>query len=507
VRQGSLTDFAVPGQRQDPQVAWSYLDGLVRIDSATGTPAPSLARSWHWTDDGLTLTFQLEEHVSWHDGTPFTAEDARFTHLVYRDDYRSVTAGQTSLVVDVVALDDTTLEITFSEPDGAWVFNVASLPVMPAHQYRSTWEANPIGERSLEAIDFGKMLPVGTGPWVMKEVAAHGVILTRNDAYFGTPPHADALELWPVEDPAERIALWREGMLHAVGHVNPQVVEDLLQEDGFLIAQDAPRSLFAALNFYNPTRIDPIMWVDMRLREAVSLALDRERYADEIWDGFLNHELPGLINYSWVDTGSAQNPTQDLERARQQLRQAGWADADGNGIRDSPAGDALVLTVIVQDTVEPAVLETLRAIDTDLRRVEAALAIEVLPRDAFVSRWTEDRAWDLIVYDLPLYPAFASFDLVGSAWNIAANAGGWNPGGYWNPAVDDALEAYFAAVTEKQMAAALADLQRGLIDDPFAIWLGQPQTLTLLSRNVRGFVPNPLWPTLDTRLMWLDQSE
>jgi len=57
------------------------------------------------------------------------------------------------------------------------------------------------------------------------------------------------------------------------------------------------------------------------------------------------------------------------------------------------------------------------------------------------------------------------------------------------------------------MADALADLQEAITEDPFALWLGYPQDLTLLAPQVRGFVPNPVWSTLDTRLMWLDEGD
>jgi peptide/nickel transport system substrate-binding protein len=503
VRRLGLTDFALPIQRQDPQVTWSYLDALVRIDPETGTPAPSLARQWSWSDDSLALTFDLRRGVTWHDGTPFTAEDVHFSHITYRDDYRSVVAGQTALVDDVVVIDDSRVEVRFAEPDGAWLFNVASLPIFPAHQYREAWEANLVGERTLDGIAFGENLPVGTGPWAIASIDPSGAAFTRNEDYFADPPHAARLELLPVDSMDERVALWRGGDLHGIGHLDPQRVEQLLDEEGRLMVSDLPRSLFAALNFNNAARLDPTMLVDMALREAISLAINRERYAEEIWGGFLRHERQGLIMHRWVETGDTRNPRRDVERARELLADAGYVDFNGDGILDSPAGDALVLTTIVQDTVEPAVLDTLEAMDIDLREAGIAMNIEVLPQDAFVARWSNERTWDLIVYDLTLHPAFAEFDLVGSSWDVAANAAGWNPGGYWNPAVDEALAAYFAAVDEEGMAAALADLQRGLIEDPFAIWLGQPQTLTLLGHDVRGFVPNPLWPTLDTRLMWL----
>src|SRR5690606_28674562 len=145
-----------------------------------GLPVPSLARSWEWADDGRSLTFTLRDDVTWHDGTPFTVADARFAHLTYRDDYRSVIAGQSALVLDLVEVDETTLRVEFSEPDGAWLFNVASLPIVQQAQYSAWWEASPVGERTLEGIAFDDTLPVGTGPWRVEAIGSGGISFVRN---------------------------------------------------------------------------------------------------------------------------------------------------------------------------------------------------------------------------------------------------------------------------------------------------------------------------------------
>ncbi|HYH12153.1 MAG TPA: ABC transporter substrate-binding protein, partial [Thermomicrobiales bacterium] len=502
-----LLDFVPTMQRQDPQVAWSYLDSLVRIDALTGLPAPSLARSWRWSDDGLALTFTLRDDVAWHDGTPFTAADARFAHIVYRDDYRSVIAGQSALVSDIVAVDETTVRVEFSEPDGAWLFNVASLPVVQRAQYTAQWEANPLGERTLEGITFEETLPVGTGPWVIESIGRDRISFARNPDYFDTPPHTDRLELISVDDQAERITMWRAGELHVVGNLLPSRVEGLLQDEGRLIVADAPRTLFAAFNFDNVGRWEPNLLGTPQVREAVSLALDRERYAEEIWGGFLRHERAGIVAQTWVDGAEQRNPEQDLDRARELMEEAGWEDTTGDDIVESPAGDAFVLTALVLEPAAPEVVETLEAMDADLRKIGGGIGINVVPRDRFVTWYSEERTWDLVVYDLRLYPAFNEFDLIGSAWDIRTNPSGWNPGGYSNPAADAALEAYFESVDVEEMSAALADLQEAITDDPFAVWLGFPQDLTLLAPAVRGFVPNPVWSTLDTRLMWLDGDD
>jgi peptide/nickel transport system substrate-binding protein len=500
-----MLEFVPPTQRQDPQVGRSYLDPLVRIDPATGEPAPGLAKSWKWSDDGRTLTFALRKGVKWHDGSAFTAEDARFSHLVYRDDYRSVVAAQTALVADITAPNATTLRVAFSEPDGAWLFNVASLPIFQRKQYRSTWEANPVGERTLDGIAFKDGLPAGTGPWRLDSAGLGGIVLVRNDTYWDEPPHAERLELAPVDDADRRIERWLEGDLQVVGGVDPQRVDDLLQTTGRLVVTDAPRTLFAAFNFNNPNRYDPVMLAETPLRQALSLALDRQRYAEDIWGGFLRWEQAGVVAQQWADA-TEKNPKRDVKKAKKLLADANWADVNNDGILDSPIGDSLTLTTLVLDTAAPAVLDTLDAMNDDLREIGVALAIEMLPLDQLVARWSVDRTWDLLVYDLKLYPAFAEFDLIGSAWDASINTAGWNPGGYSNADADAAIQAYFDAVEIKAMKAALNDLQRAITDDPFALWLGFPQELVLLGPDVRGFTPDPLWSTADTRTMWLEDE-
>lgn len=504
VAETDLLTFVPTLQVQDPQVAWSYLDPLVRIDPDTMTPAASLATSWEISPDGLQLDFALRNDVSWHDGTPFTTEDARFTHLVYRDDYRSVVAGQSALVTDIIAVNDTTLRVQFDQPDAAWLFNVASLPVIQRAQYASWWERNPVGERTLEGISFTDSLPFGTGPWVVERAADDGVAFVRNGDYFDTPPHADRLELTPVSDADERIAMWKSGELNVVGPIEPQQVENVLDEEGRLVVSDAPRVVFGAFNFDNVGRWEPALLSDPDVREAVNLTLDRERYAEEIWGGFLRFESTGVVPQTWAHSDADRNPDQDIERARRLMEEAGWQDTTGDDILESPAGDAFVLTTLVLDPPSPSVVATLDAMHEDLRKIGGALAINIVPVDRFRTWWSEERTWDLIVYDLRLYPAFAEFDLIGSVWDSRTNPAGWNPGAYINPDADAAIESYFGATDENAMAAALSDLQSAINDDLFALWLGFPQDLVLLAPNVRGYRPNPLWPTLDTRLMWIE---
>ena len=98
VRGGNLRDFSPAALRQDFQIPISYMDPLIWIDEVTMEPEPWLAESWGYTPDGLALTFNLRAGVTFHDGTPLTADDVAFSLLVYRDDYESAMARFFGLV-------------------------------------------------------------------------------------------------------------------------------------------------------------------------------------------------------------------------------------------------------------------------------------------------------------------------------------------------------------------------------------------------------------------------
>ena len=94
VRPGSdVTNFNPAAFAQDTQIPQSYLEPLLRPDPGTLEPRPWLATRWEWQDNGLRLLLTLRDGVVWHDGSPFTAADAAFSHTVYQKDRDSAVSG------------------------------------------------------------------------------------------------------------------------------------------------------------------------------------------------------------------------------------------------------------------------------------------------------------------------------------------------------------------------------------------------------------------------------
>ena len=504
VRSGSLQDFSPVALRQDFQIPISYMDPLVWIDEVTMEPEPWLAESWAWSPDGLTLTFTLRGDVTFHDGSPLTADDVAFSLLAYRDDYDSAMARFFALVNRVEVPAPNQVLVGFDEPDGAFVFNAANLPVFQRAQYAAHWEARPVGERTLSGFDWAASRPQGTGPWRIEEVRDDGLTLVRNDAYWAGPPHFDRLVLTAEDDQGARLDAWRGGDVDIVWPVRATDMEehDLWGEDGQLYVAEAPVVFFAAFNRDNPANATADMMADPALRQALTRAVDREAYARELFYGFIDERSAGTITQPWAHDDSLCNPAFSIDEANRILDEGGWTDVDGDGMREDARGNVLDLYCIVREDERPELLAILDRLGDDFARIGARLTVERLDPEAFDARWTENRMYDMIAYSLTQYAAFAEFDLYGSAWDIRTNPAGWNPGAYSNPDVDAAIAAYFGAWEVDGMRAALHQLQQAANEDLFGLWFGFPRDLVLVRNDIRGYAPNKMYQTWDTWKLW-----
>jgi peptide/nickel transport system substrate-binding protein len=499
---GSNQNFSPPSFRQDFQIMASYLDPLVWIDEVTMEALPWLAESWKVDKGGTRVTYNLRTGVDWHDGHPLTADDVVFSLLVYRDDYDSGVRNLFLNMSDVSAAGDDTVVVTLSQPDPNWLLNASSQFIMQQKQFIKHWESKPEGERTLSDFNWKKSDPIGTGPWKVAKRQDSAISFTRNDAYWAGPPHADTLTLTVQEDPAARLTSWINGETDVLWPVTAADLGTAMNQEGRLYVADTASVLFAAFNFNNPARANPALFKDLYLRQALSLALDRDRYAQEIYGGFAYPDRAGTVAQPWAHDSAAVNPKRDHAAAKKLLADAHYADSDHDGILESQDGEILALKLIVDNSANPDLLAVLDAAVSDLTEIGVGLEIQALPIDQFNDIWINTHEFDLIAYSYNLYPGFTDFDLYGSEWDIRLNPQGWNPGGYSNIDVDrwvrDMLEVDNQADYVKQLHA----LQKETNKDLFGLWFGFPRDLVLVRDGIRGFQPNKQWQTWDTRKLW-----
>jgi peptide/nickel transport system substrate-binding protein len=313
-----------------------YIFDTLLWEDATGEPIPWLAREWSHSEDGLTWRFTIRDGVRFHDGTPLTAEDVKFTF-----DYLTTGPGegQSSLVSNlglqtVEVEPPNTVVFTLAEPSATFEERVAMrVLITPRHIWESVQD--PAAYRDPKAL-------IGSGPYKLvsyDEAAGTYLFEANEDFYLGTP-FVRRLELVPATD--ELIALQR-GEIDVAGLSEDPVPPTQLQafennpQYGKL---EQPGDWNLALHF-NLSRGFPYDRVEFR--QAVAYAIDRKDLVSRILFGRGQPASTGGLSPDH-EMGAQGLPTYDrnVERARQMLDGLGLRDANGDGFRELPDGSPWV---------------------------------------------------------------------------------------------------------------------------------------------------------------------
>ena len=376
------------GNELDRDLTGLIFQGLVSLNER-GEPAPSLAERWEISPDQLEYTFHLRPGVRWHDGAPFTAADVVYTVGVLQSDAFANSGAPASTYlsqlwrsVTIEQLDDSTIRFRLQQPLASFL-SEATIGILPAH----LWSAVPVAEISQSALN---LQPVGTGPWRLAGLTALTARLEPNPYWSGQAPFLEAIEFRFFPDYTSAFSAFQAGEVDGVSRIVPQdlTAAQASQDMTVFTAPLAGESFV----YFNLTSSTAPFLADKRVRQALSLALDKPKLIDEALNGqgvpADGPFMPGTWAYA-----PQQLPQPSLQQAAQLLADAGWADNDGDGVRDQ--NDVPLSFELVGDN--EAVLQALasqwRQIGVDARPKVVditSLATELLsPRrfDAAVTHW------------------------------------------------------------------------------------------------------------------------
>ncbi|MCI5076277.1 ABC transporter substrate-binding protein [Oricola sp.] len=246
----------------------NIFQGLTRITS-NGAVAASLAESWRISDDGLVYTFKLHDGVLFHDGTALDAGDVVFSYDRARAE--GSTNAQTALfsaIESVEAVDDLTVKVTLSHPQGSFLYNMGwgdAVIVAP------------------ESADTNKEKPIGTGPFKFDSWAkGSAVTLVKNPDYWGEPVALDKAVFRVISDPAAATAALLAGDIQAFpAFPAPEAVIQFENDPRFtvVIGSTEGETILSTNNGKPP-------FDDVRVRQAIAHALDRQAIIDGAMFGF-----------------------------------------------------------------------------------------------------------------------------------------------------------------------------------------------------------------------------
>jgi peptide/nickel transport system substrate-binding protein len=279
--------------------------GLTRIDSR-GETQPDLAKSWDISPDGLTYTFHLQTGVKFQDGTPFSADDVKFS--LDRARAPKSTTAQPQLfasIQSVDVVDPATVKITLKHPDGDFLYNMG-------------WGDAVIVSPKSAATDATN--PVGTGPFKFVDwVKGDHIDLARNPDYWGTAPKLDKATFKFISDPTAATSALLAGDIDAFPEFPaPESLDQIKADPRFqVIVGSTEGETVMAMNLAHKP-LDNIL-----VREAIAHAIDRKAIIDGAQFGYgtpIGTFFPP-DNPAYVDLTSLSNF--DPDKSKELLKQAG----------------------------------------------------------------------------------------------------------------------------------------------------------------------------------------
>jgi|WetSurMetagenome_2_1015567.scaffolds.fasta_scaffold06693_2 peptide/nickel transport system substrate-binding protein len=415
---------------------WIF-DPLVDMDQ-DARPVGVLAERWENSADNRTTTFHLRKGVKWHDGKPFTADDVLFTYEACMDPAVDAINKRSGFekVAKVEKVDDLTVKVSWKEPfsPGLLSFNIH---IMPRHIY-----GYPKGKGG----DFNKNPrnadPVGTGPFKLVEwKRGERVVLKANPDYFAGRPHLEQLILKTIPQGQTQLAAYQTGQLDMTG-ISAEQWKTLKNDQGFLKGAYVFEYYSRQMVYigWNQDGSNPFFG-DKRVRQAMSLAMNRQGVVDKILDGHGKTCSGFFYPGGWDSNPDVKPVPYDPAKAAALLDAAGWKDTKGTGLREKD-GKPFSFECLVPAEVEQF-QRFVEVFQQDLKRVGVQMAIRKVEWSVFLDRTHRHQFQAYLSgWSLPDDPDPYGFLHSSQAKLLPSGMGeGQNDVSYSNPEVDKAIEA------------------------------------------------------------------
>ena len=415
-----------------------------------------LATSWGPTTDTV-WRFELREGVEFHDGSAFDAEDVVATiERIQELASPSPLSARIGFIERVEAVGPLTVDFVLSEPVPEMAWQLLPMMILPS-------EVASDPDLSTEDFSAGEAA-IGTGPYRISEFdRGSGIEYTRFEGYWGDPAAFETVSLRFIPDDGARVAALISGDVAMINNPPPSDLERLGAEDGIEIVQTAAnRSIWFhfdmkrdVANFITDKAGEqiPNPLLDRRVREALSIAVDRETIVERIQLGLMPAAgqivSPGFFGYN-PDIGV---PPYDPEAAQALLEEAGYPD----GFRITIHG---IANFYYND------VRLLQAIASYWERIGVETEIETLPGTVYWSERTKGEhsfalmSWGMNALDAPTMMLSVLHPPGGDDGRGALNTGGW-----FGDGVAELLQTSLSAPTAQEREQAIREVMQRAVDD------------------------------------------
>ena len=420
---------------------------------------PALAHSWSKVDD-VTWEFNLRPGVFFHDGSPFTARDVKFTLERLVDPAMAAQARfLVAWITDVEVVDDLTVRITTAYP-------FAPILAHLAHTATSIMSESAV---AAAGDDYGTEVAIGTGPFkfVTWEVASR-VVLERNPDWWGGNVLPEQVVFRPVPEGTVRAIEIEAGGVDIVYILEPT---DARRLEGHRDVVLAP--VMSLSTTYVGFNGQAGATSNVLVRRAINHAIDVSTIVDVVFEGTGQRATgpigPNVFGY----TADLPSYDYDPERARALLVEAGH-------------GDGLTLQLwVAQQPPRILIAEIMQA---QLAEIGINVEITVMEWGAYLEA-TETGTHDMFILGWSTPTADADYGLYGLFHSSAIP--GSNRTFWSHPRVDELLDLGRQLPTPEERAAVYAEAQRLIVEEAPWVFLATLTDTNAHRNNVSGFVPHP----------------
>jgi peptide/nickel transport system substrate-binding protein len=344
-----LDPAETPGMITPFMILYALHDAMVKPMPGQAQ-APSLAESWSLSRDGLAYEFVLRKNARFHDGSPVTSEDVKFSFERYRG---TASKAFKERVAAVETPDPGRVRFRLKQP---W-------PDFLTFYSSATGAGWIVPKKYVERVtDAGfQKAPIGAGPYrFVSSTPGVEMVFEAFEQYWRKPPSIKRLVFRVIPDEATRLAALKRGEVDIVYSVRGELAEELQRTPGLALK---PSVIQATFWLYFPEQWDPKSpWHDRRVRQAASLAMNRPAINQALTLGhsrITNSIIPSMFEFFWPAPPAAYS----VSRAKALLAEAGFPNGLDAGDYSCDASYANLGEAVVNDLVAVGIRAKLRPLE------------------------------------------------------------------------------------------------------------------------------------------------
>ncbi|NLW25825.1 MAG: peptide ABC transporter substrate-binding protein [Hungateiclostridium saccincola] len=530
VKGGQINLFSTPPDTLNPVLTKNayikdYLafvfESLVELDKKQ-KPVPLLAENWEVSEDLLVWTFRLRDNVYWHDGTPFTSEDVKFTFdLILNSGDDSIYKGNIENIESYYVENDKIFKIKLFEPDSFTPERLIFPIIKSAAKFTGDMgnaEDLAAGEDELEdnnmegeeiaagegieaatGIDFK---PIGTGPYVFKEYKEDEyILLESNEKWWKGIGEGEKGENLPY---ISRINIKIFKKNSSVGDAFQSNKVDVVhmsraawiryngRMDITLKRYPSNEFEFIAFNLSND------ILKETEIRKAIAYTVDRTKIINDIMPGeAVASEFPVIPDTWMYDTNVISNEV-SLEKARALISESGWEE-NRNGVLSKRIGwrnVPLELELLVNNDNDTRI-KVAEEIKKQLSSVGITVNINKVKWDELNKR-VKDGKFDMVFLGCTITPV-ADISFLYSSKEIED---GFNIAGYSREAVDSYLELILKENDYSRKKAFFTNLRNIINQDVPYLGLYFYNDAALYNKKIKGILNPGTWTKYEDYTRW-----